>query len=646
MNFYKAQDDAHRKTKILIFYYAGAILATGIAMHFAMSLIRVHLLARFTKEKILFRDALSDWNGLALVVGVTYAVIVLGSLYKRLQVSSGGSVVAQSLGGTLIAPDTRDPEERQLLNVVEEMAIASGMPVPQVWVMDADRGINAFAAGTEPGNAVIGVTRGTIQGLNRAELQGVVAHEFSHILNGDMKMNIRLLCMLHGLLLITLIGYGLFRFGLNSGNSGKKKENSGLPIAIIGAAIIAVGTVGAFFASLIQAAISRQREYLADASAVEFTMDPSGISGALKKIGGTALRGYVSSSNASEMEHMFFASSGIFNYGFASHPPLEERIKIIEPSWNGEFPIASKRSFEERQEMWNQNSSKPVTRNPMDILSNGIAASALLNDIGDSSKMKVQQGHVIISGLERSWIDACHDKYHAQLLIYGMLMADEKSVRDQERKHLQAHVGTELSDQVLFWKGQMKHAESTQKIAMLDLCIPTLRMLAREEYQEFVSLTQWLIRSDNHVDLFEFMLQKLLQRHLDSYFLGEAKNRVEHRSLNTLSRQLNVILSTIAGVGANSEQDLHASYKASIDLLEEYGVKGLSLLPPAECGLAKASEALEQIGAATPLIKKQVLMICGRAVVHDGKVTNQEAELIRAVADAIGCSVPPFAYMN
>ena len=367
MNFYKAQDDAHKKTKILIVYYFLAVIATILAMHAALSGIRYLFLPESLvineARKATYLDSFLDPVGAMVIGGLTLGVIFIGWLYKKIQVSGGGSSVAMALGGRLLDPNTLDPEEKQLVNVVEEMAISSGLPVPQVWVMDNDEGVNAFAAGTQPGNAVIGVTRGTMQRLSRAELQGVVAHEFSHILNGDMRMNIRLMCMLHGLLLISIIGYSLMRVAFYSGRSRRSdREGNSLGMVIVAAGIcmIVIGSIGAFFASMIQAAISRQREYLADASAVEFTMDPDGISGALKKIGGSVDKANISSPVASEMEHMFFAPSGMFNYGLSTHPPLGERIALIDPSWDGNFTKSTIRSVEEQTKLKQQH-KKPRT---------------------------------------------------------------------------------------------------------------------------------------------------------------------------------------------------------------------------------------------------------------------------------------------
>ncbi len=278
--------------------------------------------------------------------GSVLLVITIGSLYKMTMLSGGGESVALALGGRKVPANTRDLAERILLNVVEEMALASGTPVPPVYIMDDEEGINAFAAGTTPQNAVIGITRGAILTLKRDELQGVIAHEFSHILNGDMRLNIRLMGLLHGILVLALIGYMVLRIVGNSPgrvstrrSSDDNKGAGGLILAILaaGVALLIIGYVGVFFAHLIKSAVSRQREFLADASAVQFTRNPSGIADALKKIGGWSKSSKITSPRAEESSHMFFGSAMMLSF-FATHPPLAQRIQRIDPNFKGNFP--------------------------------------------------------------------------------------------------------------------------------------------------------------------------------------------------------------------------------------------------------------------------------------------------------------------
>ncbi|MFN9027343.1 MAG: M48 family metallopeptidase, partial [Akkermansiaceae bacterium] len=339
MNFFEAQERARKSSRLLVLWFAlaviGVILVIYVCATIALQMSSPDQHSIYVATEV---SQLGLWNPELLLwtTVLVGGVIFIGSLTKLSQLSGGGKVVAENLGGRLVEPDTRNHYERRLLNVVEEMAIASGVPIPEVWIMDEEPGINAFAAGTDPANAVIGVTRGTLERLNRSELQGVIAHEFSHILNGDMKLNIRLMGWIFGLVMVSVIGRFLLESLRHFRGSRNSKNGGGLIIAILAAGLVLwlVGSVGVLFARMIQAAISRQREFLADASAVQFTRLPDGISGALKKIGGFAEHGHIIAPAAAEARHMFFAGSSLSSL-MATHPPLSQRIKAIDPSWNG-----------------------------------------------------------------------------------------------------------------------------------------------------------------------------------------------------------------------------------------------------------------------------------------------------------------------
>jgi Zn-dependent protease with chaperone function len=256
----------------------------------------------------------------------TTGVVGLASLFRIASLRSGGGQVARQLGGTLVDSDTRDFKRSRLRNVVEEIALASGVPVPEIYVLEQESGINAFAAGYTPADAAVAVTRGALEKLDRDELQGVIAHEFSHVLNGDMRLNIRLMGMLFGILLLALIGRRVLlhaRFGRSSKN--------GAAVLLIAAGLMMVGYVGLFFGRWIKAAVSRQREYLADASAVQFTRDPGGIGDALKKIAVYSDGSYLKA-DSEEVSHMLFGD-GQRMMLFSTHPPLHERIRRIDPGF-------------------------------------------------------------------------------------------------------------------------------------------------------------------------------------------------------------------------------------------------------------------------------------------------------------------------
>ncbi|GAA5495739.1 protease HtpX [Rubritalea halochordaticola] len=634
MNFYEAQDDALRRTKLLVFYFILAVIGVVLAVYAVLGALMAY-------------NGQSFWDaGLFLKVSLgTTVVILLGSTFKGLQLSAGGEVVARDMGGRPVDPHTTDVEERKLMNVVEEMAIASGLPVPQVWVMDDEPGINAFAAGTEPGNAVIGVTRGCIQRLTRSELQGVIAHEFSHILNGDMKLNMRLIGWLYGIMMLSIIGRIMFeawRFAGTTRRSSNGKDNGAavvIAIMLAGIALIIIGSIGVFFGRMIQAAISRQREFLADASAVQFTREPEGIAGALKKIGGQEYGSGLHSSKAGEASHMFFADGGMFSYGMATHPPLDVRIKAIEAHWNGEFeqselpPVASHQySRDERVSGFSGSVTAPEMR----------VERKDWDQIGDPSTTNIATGSMILNSLQPTWVEACRDREQAQALVFGLLLAVDEKLKLGELEYLNKSAGRTACELAQRWQVELGDEHSSQKIALVDLSIPTLRRLTKPEYERFIGITKWMIASDGQVDIFEFMLQKVLERHLDAHYAPKGAPKIRYTRHAQLSNEINVLISTMAGIGARGSGDVQLAHESASQALQERGGVALQLLPPDQCGLRLVDTALEKLEQATPTIKRDVLHASGVAVMHDGVLGSREAELLRAAADAIGCSIPPF----
>jgi len=626
MDFFQAQDDARRRTRVLGVYFVLCIIGVVV-------LVEV-LLALIMGSGVGLKG--NDLSVMLAVAGVgTVGIILLSSLYKSISLRRGGAVVAEDLGGRRVVPGTGDVEERRLLNVVEEMAIASGTPVPQVFILDNESGINAFAAGTEPSNAVIGVTRGCVQRLSRAELQGVIAHEFSHILNGDMRLNMRLIGMVFGLVVITLLGrviVSIFRYA-GSGRSSRDSKGMGAVavIFLIGLVLLIVGGIGTFFARLLQAAVSRQREYLADASAVQFTREPDGISGALKKIGGQQYGSKMTSAKAMEASHMFFADGGMFAFGFATHPPLDQRIRAIEAHWDGKFLASGLPPVGAREV------------HPPQLPRNRAAAAgavSMLSQLGRSEMIEVAEGRALLDGLEESWVEAAHDRQDAQALLFGLLVADDERLRAGELAALQAHCGPEAAVRAGKWQAELRGLHSARKIAIIDLCIPTLRGMSDEEYRRFVGVTRQLIRSDGQVTLFEYMLQHLIRRHLASHFEQRGFPPIKYHSLGELGRDSSVVLSAMAWLG-REQGEAEAVWKAM-----EAGwrdVKGWEpvFLPSEECGPALIGPVLERFEAATPIVKKALLALCAQAAAEDEILTSREGELLRMVADAIGCGLPP-----
>ena len=621
MDFFERQDKARRHTKLLVVYFVLAVLSLVVVINVAVWLI-LGTLATGPKSEVLF------WITLGTLV-----VILTGSAFKTLQLASGGSAVAELLGGRLIDSNTSDTDERKLLNVVEEMSIASGVPVPQVYVMDNETGINAFAAGHSTSDAAISVTRGCMKLLSRDELQGVIAHEFSHILNGDMRLNLRLMGLVFGILCLTVIGRVLIR------TRGRKN-----PLPLVGLALIVVGWAGVFFGRLIQSAVSRQRELLADAAAVQFTRNSAGLAGALKKIGGLGDGSRIESPHAEEASHLFFAN-GLGNSLFATHPSLAERIRALDPSFDGKFPSVI-------EEPASAISPAPQVAATPEILipkaeagrfvAPFVAEHAVIANIGQATTQHLAYAADLRQAIPPAIEAAARDPFGASGLVCALLLASEPSVQEQQFEVL-ASVASEamLNETARIWP-EVRVMPVQAKIPSLDLALPALRRLPPEQFQQFRAAIGALAASNAKSDLFAYMLQKIVARHLDTYFLPERRPATQFYALHPLVHDCGVLLSATAYAGQEDATELSAAFAKGADYLSQAARCEIPLLPPEECDLSDMDAALERLSQAVPQIKKNLLGACAQTVAADGVIQQGEAELLRAIADALDCPVPPF----
>ena len=578
MDFFEKQELARRRTKWLVLYFVLAVFGIIAALHFGFCAI--------------FGQDFYDWQLLGITAAGVIVSVAIGSLVKIIQLAKGGKAVAEMLGGTPVDPATTDPAERRLRNVVEEMSLASGVPVPSVYILD-EAGINAFAAGYGPTDAAIGVTRGCIENLTRDELQGVVAHEFSHILNGDMRLNIRLMGLLNGILFLAILGGVLVRVAASSPRSrSSDSKNSGSIVALFlgaGAVLYLVGWIGVFFSKLIQAAVSRQREFLADASAVQFTRNPHGIAGALAKIGNLTSR--LTHPRTQEASHMFFGNGlaeSWFNL-FATHPPIKERIAQIAPDLE----------------------LTEAAHPPLPGHTNMDAAASMLSSLPEPS---LEASHGIQSGCA---------------LVFALLLAGE----DSAIQNLPPAVHSEVLDLI----ERCGPLSSAQKLALVDLAIPALRGMSLEDYQTFRKTVKKLVEADGQIHLFEYTLQKLLVRHLDAFFEKPKHGRVQFRSIVPLLPDTEILLSALANADADGHE---AAFQAGLATLG----KSAGAFPMSRretVNLVDFDKALDRFEEAALPIKKQFLVACGAVVMHDGVVNDTQFELLRAMADTIDCPIPP-----
>ena len=638
MDFFQNQEDARRRTRRLVVLFVLSVVAIIILLYIA---------AGFATQ---WEGGLLDWKLLGLIAAVSAGTIGLGSGYKTLQLSSGGSALARDLGGRAVDPDTTHPDERKLLNIVEEMSLASGIPVPAVWVMDDEEGINAFAAGHTTADAVVGVTRGCIRALSRDELQGVIAHEFSHILNGDMRLNLRLIGVVHGLLIMAIMGRILLRFAAEmrgGGGSREKGMDPRLALLLGGVVLMALGYLGVFFGNLIKSAISRQREFLADASAVQFTRNPDSIGGALLKIGGYAYGSELKTPRIEEASHLMFcnAMKSSFMNALATHPPLEQRIKAILPHWDGTWPKVTLPDIEAGRMR-----PAPVSAHPegalagfSDIRQKVSAAQAMtaLDRIGQPTPEEIDSAIHLRSQISPELRGLIRDPEGAQAAIFAMLLSDDLPARGREEAELAILVDARTTRTVQEIGVRIKDWPSSQLIALIDLALPSLRRLTPAEYGRFSHILTQLITADAQIDLFEFMLQKVVRRHLDLHFRRTQPPRIEVRRLQDAAPEASAIISAFAALSGEPGSPGHQQALAAANrALAEHAIQWTAEL--ATVSLDRVDAALDRFDRAVPMVKKQLIYLCANVVFADGQVSNHEAELLRAVGDTIGCPVPPF----
>jgi Zn-dependent protease with chaperone function len=646
MNFFEHQDQARKNTTRLIVLFTLAVASlialttvfTGLVLYYfgLQSSTAYHLDGGFL--------SMLSWElvgGIALLV---ITVVVLGSAYKLMQLSGGGEKVAESLGGRRLQPNTTDADERKLLNVVEEMAIASGTPVPPVFLLE-EAGINAFAAGYDANDAVIGITRGCMELLDREQLQGVIAHEFSHILHGDMRINIRLIGILHGILIIGLLGSMLLRSGVYSGGLSRSRDrnNSGAAILGLGVGLVVLGYAGTFFGKWIKAAVSRQREFLADASAVQFTRNPDGISEALQKIGGFSHASEIQHPNAEEFSHMYFGEAILssMNSLMATHPPLETRIKRINPHWDGEFPVVSRATGAASYQGASEASSgfsasggnseySPTTHSsdhhqvPVEALS--------IDDIGAPTPAHLQQARQILAEIPPALQDAAHDPFAARAIIYSLLIQTGSAEKQWQQLQQRAHPVVYKLTLELHTTAQQLPRD--QRLPLFILTVPALKTLSPPQYQVFKENVIALIKADRVVDTFEWALYRMLLNALEP----KSSHHEGRSSIQQLGVPCQQLLSTLATAGHQTAGLAEAAYNSAMSQL---GLANLPLLGGGQISLPMLDSAIRQLQSLKPLQKPALLKALIACIQHDGKVDPQEYELFRAIADCLDCPVPP-----
>ena len=649
MNFFESQDCARKNTFQLIFLFTLAVVTLIIVTNFLVMVTldqtSYHLATgdRSHPQEI-------DWQFFATISACVIVVISAGSIYKILTLSAGGKIIAESLGGRLITQNTEDLNQRKLLNVVEEIAIASGTPVPPVYLLADEHGINAFAAGFTPRDAIIGITQGAIDHLNRDQLQGVIAHEFSHIFNGDMRLNIRLIGVVHGIVIIGTAGYYLFR--LSRGRRIGGREGIGLLILAIGLMII--GFTGTFFGNLIKAAVSRQREYLADATAVQYTRNPDGITGALKKIGGLPFGSRIMNPGANEISHLFFSrgTSGFMRISSATHPPLDKRIRRIDPGWDGKFDSSVKYNSKKEAISTTDSTVMADTTNIINQIDNpatkktAITAGSvaitdianMITQIGNPDPETITRAHSLITGLPAVVKETAHEVYGARAIIYCLALDRDEDVRSRQLEFLNKYTNQNVYNLMLTLLPEMENLDSKYRLPVIDITIATLKQLSLNQYQVFKGNIVELIKLSPKIKLMEWLLQKILFNHLDAQFLKLARNKISYFNIEHLKKEIELILSVTAYAGHRDQNDIEAAFVEATKILK---LSNSKLMEKNKINLLNLDHSIKELENLRPILKPQLLMACAASVAYDKKIAPVEVELLRAFSDILGCPMPP-----
>jgi len=618
MDFFAAQDNARQRTARLVWLFIGALVAMVAGIYFALMAVVKEAGAYGWWDPVVF----------ALVSLSVLGVVGVSSLVKIAGLRTGGAAVAESVGGRRLDPRTADAAEQQLLNIVEEMAIAAGVPVPAVYILPQEESINAFAAGFAPDDAAVAFTRGSLEKLNRDELQGVVAHEFAHILNGDMRLNIHLIGVLFGILVLSIFGRILLRSAFLSGGGRRSRDSreAAAFAAVVGGAglvLLLAGSIGVFFGRLIQSAVSRQREYLADASAVQFTRYPSGLAGALRKIGEAGSR--VQHPHSQDVAHLFFANGLRSSWAgmFATHPPLESRIRAIDASWDGSAATPARREAPAVPAEKTEKTGGPSIRGGGARLLAGVVAAEALG-----------RAQAVREDIQQRAGDALRDPLEARALVYALLIDDSLApAQAGQLAYLRESAGVDLEAAVERRGQALAGLPPDERLALVEMVLPVLSLLEGSERSGFLDRVRRLVLADGQVTWFAFAAGWMVRRHL----APPAQVRPVEDA-DKVARASAVLLGFLALMEGGEESARAAFQKAVAD---SPVLAGRAVFPEEGWPDYQQLEgALEVLSAATFALRKEVLEAAGRLVTNDGAISPAHQEVLRWTAATLDCPAP------
>jgi Zn-dependent protease with chaperone function len=624
VRFYEHEERRRRRTAVLLCLLAASVAGTilGTYLAFALLLGWTGLAHPFSW----WQPRLFAWTGIG-----TSVLILLGTVHMYRVLSLGGGALARRLGGKEVPADPGEGPEKRLRNVVEEVAIASGIPVPEILVLEREGGINAFAAGLRPDDAAIAVTRGSLALLDRDELQGVVAHELSHVRNGDTRLNAQLLAVLHGVLLVGETGREMVDLAFT--RTGERGGRPPVLLAIPGAVLAGVGSLGLLFARMLKSAACRQREFLADASAVRMTRNPRGLAGALKKIGGLEAGSRLLGPRAEEVSHMSFGQAvprSLFGT-LSTHPPVRDRILAIEPAFSGRFPKVEPLPLPPEEK------APLVPSKPRPEPATFRAAEFVRAEAGPRPE-QLAFARSLLESIPPEVAAAARDTHGARSLACALLLDPDAEVRRRQVATLESLLDRETVRHALDLHPKVASLGSAARLPLLDLALPALRKMTGSEFAKFAPALEGLSRADGRTDLFELALGAVLERRLGRSHGPVTRRPVQFYALTGLLPDVRILLSALSRAGSADGGEAESSFAAGVSRLTE-----ADLVPASreECGADALAHSLDRIARSVPRIRERVLDACAFAAARDGQLTGEEADLLRAVAAAVDLPLPP-----
>ena len=644
MNFFEAQDRARRASKWLVVAY---VMATVLIVAGVTAIAGA---AFYLSSDPLYRSGtlLGVHSSILLLVALITTLVIVGATgFKTAALSSGGGKVATQLGGTPVSPDTTDPLRKRLHNVVEEMAIASGVPVPEVYVLEEESSINAFAAGYAPTDAAVAVTRGTLELLDRDELQGVIAHEFSHILNGDMRLNIRLMGILFGIMVLGLAGRFILR---GSHHIGRSRDRGAVIALVIGLGLAILGAVGVFFARIIKAGVSRQREYLADASAVQFTRQNSGIAGALKKIGGYSESSLIKAADPEEVSHMLFGRGSKLFGIFATHPPLTDRIKALDPTFDeSQYPQVDALAMRQRMERGDE---EGLASDMVSGLAAGAGAAAataesiadtISESAGQPGAEHIQYAKDLRRSIPAELYDAAHSVDGSYLLAVALILNRSGDELDRQLQIVGEQLGTERAETTRQFYGRLAAIDARYRLPILAVAFPALKRRPAPQLEFLAKLAERLIHADGEMDLYEFCYYRILSTSLSLANSPSARLSPRRARRRDVRASAATLLTMVSKYGHPDAAEREAAYRAGAKMLGDWAQQD-GVRPSGEVSVDDLDRSLDTLLALNGKSRRKLVIAISTVAGHDGHLSVAERELIRASCATLGCPLPPILF--